>query len=39
MARTFSCSSTYSRMDSSGSIEIAQRLSAISTSENPTEAR
>ena len=27
IARTFSCSSTYSRIDSSGSIEIDQRFS------------
>ena len=39
IARTFSWRSTYSRIDSSGSIEMAQRFSAISTSENPTEAR
>ena len=36
IARTFSCSSTYSRIDSSGSIEIDQRFSSISTSWKPT---
>ncbi len=36
IARTLSCSSTYSRIDSSGSIEIDQRFSAISTSWKPT---
>ena len=36
IARTLSCSRTYSRMDSSGSIEIDQRFSAISTSWKPT---
>ena len=36
IARTFSCSRTYSRIDSSGSIEIAQRFSSSSTSWKPT---
>src|SRR5665811_47728 len=36
LARTVSRSSTYSRIDSSGSIEIDQRFSAISTSWKPT---
>ncbi len=36
IARTLSCSSTYSRIDSSGSIEIDQRFSSISTSWKPT---
>ena len=38
IARTLSWSSTYSRIDSSGSIEIDQRFSAISTSWKPTSA-
>ena len=36
IARTLSWSSTYSRIDSSGSIEIDQRFSSISTSWKPT---
>ncbi len=36
IARTLSWSSTYSRIASSGSIEIAQRSSSISTSWKPT---
>src|SRR3954452_7966460 len=39
IALTLSCSRTYSRIDSSGSIEIAQRFSSISTSWKPTSAR
>ncbi len=39
IALTLSCSSTYSRIDSSGSIEMAQRFSSISTSWKPTWAR
>ena len=38
IARTLSWSSTYSRIDSSGSIEIDQRFSSISTSWKPTSA-
>ena len=36
IARTLSWSRTYSRIDSSGSIEIDQRFSSISTSWKPT---
>ena len=39
IARTLSWSSRYSRSDWSGSIEIAQRLSATSTSWKPISAR
>ena len=39
IARTFSWSSTYSRIDSSGSIEIDHRFSSICTSWKPICAR
>ena len=39
IARTRSWSRTYSRIASSGSMEIDQRFSAISTSWKPTSAR